>query len=332
MRRPSNDQSCGVQPRPILQAGQRTGVEFLAQPAEGTTLIRRQSGVASRAQLANLGLTRRQVQWAISDGRWQLFGRNVVVLGNTPLTREQREWVAVLMPGKPAALAGLSAATSAGLQRFEPDDVHVVVRHATHVAAPAWVKIHESRRFTADDIAPASSPPRTRAARAVIDAATWSDRPRRACTILCAAVQQRVATAGQLERELRRAGHVRHVAIMRDILGDIGGGGHTLAEIELGALACKAGLPSPRRQRLRKEPGGKVRWLDAEFDLPDGTVLVVEVDGSAHTQIESWVDDSDRQNEIVIGGRPVLRFPSLTIRLDERRVVDQLRRMRLAHA
>jgi hypothetical protein len=236
------------------------------------------------------------------------------------------------MPGKPAALAGLSAAASAGLRRFECEQVHVVVRHATHVGAPAWVKIHESHRFTPDDVERGTRPPRTRTPRAIIDAATWSDRPRRACTILCAAVQQRLVTAGQLEDELRVAGPVRHVAIMRDILGDIGGGGHTLTEIELGSLARSAGLPPPRRQRLRREGGGKVRWLDAEFDLPDGTVLVVEVDGAAHMQIESWVDDSDRQNEIVIGGQPVLRFPSLTIRLNEQRVVDQLSRMRHAHS
>ena len=119
---------------------------------------------------------------------------------------------------------------------------------------------------------------------------------------------------------------------MRDILGDIAGGGHTLAEIELGTLARSAGLGAPHRQRLRREPGGKVRWLDAEFDLPDGTVLVVEIDGAAHMQVESWLDDTDRQNEVVIGGAPVLRFPSLTIRLDPSRVVDQLRRMRVAHA
>ena len=316
----------------MLQARQRTGVEFLAQPAEGAPFFQLQAGVASRAQLAAFGLTPSHVRWAVADGRWQLFGRNVVVLGNTPLTHDQQAWVAVLMPGKPAALAGLSAAAAGGLRNFEPEEIHVVVRHATHVGAPAWVKIHESRRFTTGDIVPASSPPRTRAPRAIIDAATWSKWPRRACTILCAAVQQRVVTAIQLEDELRLAGHVRHVAIMRDILGDIGGGGHTLAEIELGTLARKADLPPPRRQRLRREHGGKLRWLDAEFDLPDGTVLVVEVDGAAHTQIESWVDDSDRQNEIVIGGRPVLRFPSLTIRLNERRVIDQLHRMRLAHS
>jgi hypothetical protein len=34
---------------------------------------------------------------------------------------------------------------------------------------------------------------------------------------------------------------------------------------------------------------------------------------------------------VVIDGRVVLRFPSITVRLDGARVIDQLRRIRLAH-
>jgi hypothetical protein len=174
-------------------------------------------------------------------------------------------------------------------------------------------------------------PARTSASRSVVDAATWSSRPRRACAILCAAVQQRVTTSARLLRELQRAGHVRHVAIMRAILGDIDGGGHTLAEIDLAPLAARAGLGPPRRQALRREAGGKARYVDAEFDLPDGTVLAVEIDGAVHLQPTSWWDDTKRQNELVIGGQLVLRYPSLTVRLDKPEVVDQLRRIRLAH-
>jgi hypothetical protein len=320
-----------VLPRHALQATQRTGTELLAVPPRAVSLVSRQSGVLSRPQLTALGFTASQIRWAIRDGRWQAFGRRVVVLSNGPLSQAQRESVAVLMLGKPAALAGLSAASAAGLRGFEAQHVHIVVAHATHAAAPSWVKLHESRRFQPADIALGTTPPRTRTSRSVIDAATWSERPRRACAILCAAVQQRLLTAEQLATELRVAGHVRHVAIMRDILGDIGGGGHTLAEIDLAPLAHRAGLPPPRRQVLRREGNGKVRWLDATFDLPDGAVLVVEIDGAVHIQPDSWWDDADRQNEVVIGGQPMLRFPSLTVRLNPRRVVDQLRRMRVAH-
>lgn len=317
--------------RALTQAQQPTGADHLAVPAGLDYLAERQAGVLTRRQLATTGVTLHDVETATQARRWRTFGRNVVVLQNAPLTPQQRAWVAVLLPTKPAALAGLSAATAAGLRGFEPDRVHILIRHATGVRVPSWIKLHESRRFSERDISNSAAPPQTRTARSVIDAATWSRYPRRACAILCAAVQQRLVTADQLLAELRTAGAIRHARIMREILGDIAGGGHTLAEIDLGPVALRAGLPRPRRQVLRREPSGKVRYVDAEFDLPDGAVLAVEIDGAVHLRPESWWDDSDRQNEVVISGRSVLRFPSLTLRLTPARVVDQLRRMRVAH-
>jgi hypothetical protein len=318
--------------RAVVQARQPRGADLLAVPAELAGPADRQAGVVTRRQLALAGFTRHGVDTAIAGNRWQAFGRNVVVLQNAPLTGSQREWVAVLLPTKRAALAGLSAATAGGLRGFEPERVHIVVEHATQVRAPAWVKVHESRRFSVGDINETAKPPRTRVLRSLVDAAAWSQSPRRACAILCAAVQQRLVTADGLAAELQRAGRVRHARVMREVLGDIAGGAHTLAEIDLGRLAAKAGLPPPDRQRARRDPDGRPRYLDAEFRLPDGTLLVVEVDGRGHLWVERWIDDLDRQNEIVIEGRVVLRFPSLTIRLDEARVVDQLRRVRVAHS
>lgn len=317
--------------RTDIQRHYPRGERLIAVSDSLAELAGRQAGVLTRNQLAGTGMTVAQLKAAVAARRWQTFGRTVVVLHNGPLSPIQREWVAVLLPAKPAALAGLSAAAAAGLRGFEPEQVHVVVPHDTHTGVPAWVKLHESRRFAEIDIAEGSAPPRTGTARALIDAATWSARPRRACAILCAGVQQRLTTAARLEAELAAAGSVRHVGIMRTILGDIGGGGHTLAEIDLAPLARKAGLSAPRRQRFRREHDGKVRWLDVEFDLPDGTVLVVEIDGRGHLEVETWLDDSDRQNEVVIDGRTVLRFPSITVRLSGPRVIDQLARMRRAH-
>ena len=293
-------------------------------------LIARQHAVTTRQQLAARGVGRRRVDGARTARRWQTIGRNVVVLHNAPLTTTQRRWTAVLLPGKPAALAGLTSAAVQGLRGFEDPQTHVVLASTCSVDFPDWVTVHLSRRFTPDDIS-AVGIPGTGIARSLIDAAAWSTSPRRACALLCAGVQQRLTTADELSRELRRAGRVRHVAIMRSVLGDIGGGGHTLAEIDLGPLARRAGLPRPRRQALRREPSGRVRYVDAEFELPDGTVLVVEIDGAVHLKPLSYWDDMNRQNEIVIAGSPVLRFDSVTVRLDAVRVIDQLGRFGRRH-
>jgi hypothetical protein len=317
--------------RAVSQLRQPRGADLIAVPDFLASVAAAQSGVVSRRQLEQAGVGEPQIRVAAANRRWRMIGRNVVVLHNGPLTERQQRWVAVLLPNKPAALAGLSALASSGLEGFPPEKVHVLVEHDTHTRVPAWIKLHESRRFGPDDIVGSTAPPRTSNARAAIDAAAWSPWPRRACAILCAAVQQRLTTADRLLAELERAGSVRHVAIMRAVLGDISAGGHTLAEIDLGPLAVRAGLRPPNRQALRPEPNGRIRYLDAEFDLPDGLVLAVEVDGAVHLQPESWWNDAKRQNEVVIGGRPMLRFPSLTIRLQPAEVIDQLARMRSAH-
>ncbi len=119
---------------------------------------------------------------------------------------------------------------------------------------------------------------------------------------------------------------------MRSLLGDIGGGGHTFAEIGLGPLIRRAGLPTPRRQVLRREASGKARYLDVEVDLPDGTRLAIEVDGCVHLEAVTWWDDMARQNDVMIAGQPMLRFPAILLRLAPERVLNDLQRVRLAHS
>jgi hypothetical protein len=239
--------------------------------------------------------------------------------------------VAVLAPEQLVALAGLTAAAVAGLRGFDDAFVHIVVAGSCSARLPPWVRVHNSRRFTDDDIRRGPELPRTTTDRALVDAAAWTASPRRACAILCAGVQQRVTRSQSLAAEFERAGAIRHNRILRAVLGDISGGGHTLSELDLAPLAHRAGLPPPRRQVLRREARGRVRYVDAEFDLPDGTVLMVEVDGAVHLKPVQWWNDLARQNELVIGGGQMLRFDSVTMRLNPRAVIGQLARMRRAH-
>ncbi len=307
------------------------GARLVAVPDRVAELARDQHGVLSRDQLRAAGFGPDHVRAAVRARRWQAFGRRVVVLHNATLSSRQREWVAVLLAGKPVALAGLTAAAAAGLTGFSSDRVHVLVAGDSNAGWPPWVQVHNSNRFAPRDVQANTSPPRTRTARAVVDAASWSASPRRACAIVCAAVQQRITATDRLAVELRLAGAVRHAGVLRALLGDIAGGGRTLAEIGLAALARRAGLLPPRRKVLRREPDGRARYLDAEFDLADGTVLAVEVDGSAHLEPLTWWDDMVRQNVHTINGLLTLRVGSMAIRLAPDLVVDQLRRVRQAH-
>ena len=310
---------------PVRPLGRRDAV-----PAEMFEVAQAQAHIVTRRQLETVGIGLAAVRAAVAARRWQPLGRRVVVLHNTELTDEQRRWAAVLLFDQPVALAGATAAACAGLRGFDDDRVHVVVDRASEIRTPSWVRVHNSRRFGVGDVNPAARPPRTRAGRSLIDTAAWSRYPRRACAILCAGVQQRIVLASTLDDALREAGHVRHVAIMRSVLGDISGGGHTLAEIDLAPLARRAGLGRPLRQVLRREPNGRARYVDAAFDLPDGSTLLVEIDGAVHLKALNWWDDLSRQNELLIGGDRLLRFDSVTMRLHAERVVDQLVRMRIS--
>jgi hypothetical protein len=89
-------------------------------------------------------------------------------------------------------------------------------------------------------------------------------------------------------------------------------------------LARKADLPPPIQQSIRFDSTGRKRYLDADF----GT-FVVEVDGGVHLRPLTYWDDARRQNELVLGGDRILRFPSIAIRLDEAVVIAQLRRAHL---
>jgi hypothetical protein len=62
---------------------------------------------------------------------------------------------------------------------------------------------------------------------------------------------------------------------------------------------------------------------------PDGQRVVAAVDGAMHLTAGQWWSDQDRQNEIVIGGALVLRFPSFVVREDPDCVAGQLRQVLL---
>jgi hypothetical protein len=284
-------------------------------------LVDEQDGVLARAQLFRSGVTRDKIRTHVRARRWRLLAGRVVVMHRGPMTFRQRCWVAVLAAGPDAALCSLTGAALDGLTGFENDAVHVLVPKGTQVPAMPGVRVHESRRFVPADVHPARRPPRTTTARSVLDAAVWSRRPAMACAIASAAVQQRLVTVPQLLDVLDRAGAVRHRRLLRAVLEDIAGGSHSFAEIGMARLCRRSGLPPPQRQAVRCDRAGRRRYLDLFW--PDHSVCV-EVDGSFHWEAGQWRRDLDRQNDLVLDGLTVLRFPSATVRLHPETIIAQL--------
>jgi hypothetical protein len=292
-------------------------------------LADRQLGVVRHEQLLDVGVADHQIDYMLDSRRWQDdAGRLVIVMHNGPLTAEQTEAVAVLAGGRLCALAAKTAAARVGLTRWPAYKVEVVVPRGTTYPALRLVdvKVHESRRFTADDVHTATWPPRVRIERALVDAAVWSTRPRTACGLLAAGVQQRLTTADRLLAELERAGSVRFRRLLGCALVDIAGGAHAVSEIDFGRFCRRNGLPPPVRQVARKDNNGRRRYLDATLVGPSGRVVRVEIDGALHLVVETYWDDMYRDNELSIARETQIRLPSYVMHADEPNAVDQLKR------
>jgi hypothetical protein len=193
--------------------------------------------------------------------------------------------------------------------------------------------VHESRRHGRADIVFRDGLPTHAVERAAVDSGAWATNVRTACGVLPAVVQQGLSTPDRLRRALEAAGRVTHRKQMLLALVDIEGGSRALSEIDLVVLCRRAGLPEPARQSVRTDARGRRRYLDAEWRLPSGRRVVLEIDGVHHLGVEQWYDDLLRQAEVSKPGRDwVVRIPASAIRLEPQRVVDILRRTLLALA
>jgi hypothetical protein len=275
-----------------------------------------QGGVVSRPQLSALGVQPASIAWAVRARRWRLVGRAVVV-HRGELTRDARWWVAVIHAGPGALLCAWTAAEAQGLQRFERETVHVVVTRGHRMRALPWMKVHVSRRLKPEDLHPALALPQVRVARALIDMATWSSTPRKACAVLAAGVQQRLVTVQQLRDELDRAGKIRYHRLLGPVLHDIEGGSQALSELDLVRVCRTYGLPAPYQQGVRRDSKGRRRYLDAWWRRHDGRIVHAEVDGSAHVDVEHWWDDMDRQTDLAIADDAlVVRLAAAALRAE----------------
>lgn len=295
-----------------------------------TELLVRQAGLARRDQLRDLGVTSNHVAEQVAAGRWRVVAPQVVSADNGRLDQHQLHWRAVL--NAPLAwLGGRSALAHLGLVGYAPPAVHVLVPRdrrpprlpdvTAHVSDRLPdVTAHASDRLPAAEAGASPGLPVTSPARAAVDGAAWEAHPRAAAGLVLAVVQQRLATAAEVLDELAVAGRVRHRAVLRDALAEAADGAESMAEVDVVPLLRLAGLPRPRRQ-VRSG----ARRHDLEVDLPDGRVLVVEVDGPQHESPQARWADAERDAALAAEGKLLLRIPAYAVRHEPGRVLTQVR-------
>jgi hypothetical protein len=251
-----------------------------------------------------------------------------VVLHTGELNTEQRLWLGVLHAGEGAVLSHLTAAVRAGLRWSAGDVIDVMTPRGDGVAPLEGYFFHQTRRTYDRWVRPvASGPPRLPIEYAALLAAERDHNIRRALGLLVAVVQQQLSTAERFALaipEIRKLGHGK---TFKAVLGDIAGGAQSFAEIEVGRLCHAYGLLPPTRQVVRLDKQGRRRYLDCAWVLPDGRIVVLEVDGSFHAEVIAWWSDMKRERAVVIQGDTVLRCSSIELRLEPEDVMADLVRI-----
>jgi hypothetical protein len=281
-------------------------------------------GIIRRRDLTRLGVSTSQVRANLDARRWQRIGA-AIVLHSGPLSTEQQALAACFNCGPRAVLTAFTAAALYGLRNWSRPSVHVLVPAGTRL--PRWsglsVTLHRAASWS--QVARHSSRPLHQLGPALLLAGATFTKPRPACAILAAAVQQRIVTTDRLREALMGSPQVRHRGAMLRAVDDIALGAQALSEIDFVALCRRHRLPTPEQQTVRPDPSGRRRYLDATWRLQDGRLLVVEVDGAIHLSVDRWQDDQLRQNDIALTGALILRFPSVVVRHEPDLVVRQLR-------
>jgi hypothetical protein len=278
-------------------------------------IAQRQQGLLSRRQLNELGIDRFRVRNQVAARRWVELGPSVIGTTTGPLSRRQLMWLGVLHAGPSAVLGDLSAAEVGGLRGWRRDEIRVLVPWNLDLDDPPQkIQVARTRRPIEMFRDEGPGPPRWRIEPAILHFAAYQTSRRTAQGVVAAAVQQRLTTPARLELTLRQLTPLRWAALFRQTIGDIAGGSQSVAELDVVRMCRAQGLRSPDRQTRRRDSLGRQRYTDCEWHLLNGCVIVLEVDGAFHMEVEHWEDDIARQRQLTDPARIVVRCTARELR------------------
>lgn len=239
-------------------------------------LLALQSGVASRRQLAEVGVAPHDLQRLLRRRELIRVHDGVYVDHTGELTWLQRAWAGVHIAW-PAALShdsAIRAADGPGRRGRDGSVIHLAVDRDRVVRVPSGYRIHRLAGFE-DKVMWNSSPPRVRVEEALIDVAAGTARAFDAIAVLADAVRARRTVPGRIRDTLDARARVPRREFLRGVLTDLHLG--TCSVLEHGYLTLVEqphGLPMARRQ-LRDSRAGSI-YRDVVYVDFDH---VVELDG-----------------------------------------------------
>jgi len=270
-----------------------------------------------------MGYEDQYIDGQVAAERWQLVSEVVIGTTTGTLTREQLMWAGVLHAGPGSAIGGLTALERRGLRNWHRDEVTVLLPKSHNLQELDGVKFVETRRPIGLNATGAL--PMWRVEPAALLFAGYTASSRTALGLISAVVQQRLSTPARVLTEIERMQPLRRAKRFKATLGFIADGSHSLSEQNVVRMCASHHLPVPDRQTRRIDASGRIRYTDAEWRLPSGKVVVLEVDGGFHMEVEHWEDDIVREPDLVATGAIVLRCTDRELSDVPEKVVASLR-------
>lgn len=268
-----------------------------------------QSGVISRRQALDKGMSRDAINWQLRSGRWMVLQHGVYSTYTGPPTREATLWAAVHRAGPGAVLSHHTAAELFGLSDQSSAAIHVMIPERRRVSRPAGLVVHRSSRLEGA-VHPSLVPPRTRIEETVLDLIEVATTFDAAFGVACAACQRRLTTPARILDAMGKRARLRWRVDLTGALGEISSGIHSVLEYRyVHRVERPHGLPAAARQ-VRVGADGRNRYLD---NLYRDYGLCVELDGKqAHPDDQRWLDQQ-RANAITALGMTILRYGSIDV-------------------
>jgi hypothetical protein len=268
-------------------------------------LAQRQSGVISRPQALQSGLSTDMIKFRLQSGRWQLVRRGIYATFSGTPDRAVWLWAAVLSAGPGAALSHETAAELHRLSDRQTGSVHVTIPYNRRIAAAEGICLHRSTRVM-DAVQQGSRPPRTTVEETVLDLTQTARSFDDVCGWVTRAVARELTDEARLHAAMTKRERLRWRADLHEVLEAAVTGDHSVLEYRYHRDVERAhGLPGSERQVPFTAKDGRRGRRDRVYREYS---VVVELDGRLAHPEENRSKDKARDNAAAVGGQQSLRY------------------------
>jgi hypothetical protein len=268
------------------------------------SLCDEQSGVVTRSQILEAGLTKDIIYSRISRGSWQQLYAGIYAAFSGEPNRLAVLWAAVLSAGPGAMLSHRTAAELWGILDEPSPLIHITIPSARRLARKQGIVFHLSGRASAA-VHPSRNPPRTRLEETVIDLWDAAQSLDHAVAWVTSALGRRLTTQDKLRGAMQARGRVRRRQQLAELLSTEAAGIHSVLEYRyVHNVERPHGLSGAKRQ-VRVRRNGRNEYRD---QLYEEYGVAVELDGrAAHPGDTRW-KDIRRDNAAAALGISTLRY------------------------